>query len=291
MANRLSILLCISLAGFLGLSPQSPAQEAGPPSADLPIKPVKFGDKAPVQPKKKSPGSGVTPATPVPPIPVGPPQGEDPRDTPPPVFYGEELDPSDSIIYVLDGSGSMDFGTNQSAFQVYKHRSKAWAFRFEGVTYGKPPLGGHWGHTRKRWDRACFELLKSVNALSPSLRFNVVAYDCNTQSFNNTMVPATEANKKDLAKWVVALYMPINGHGTGTGPATSLALSEKTNKLVVLLTDGQPNCGSDDHRKMIKFNNTQNAVVNVFGISATGPWRAFCQGVAADNRGQFFDIQ
>jgi hypothetical protein len=41
---------------------------------------------------------------------------------------------------------------------------------------------------------------------------------------------------------------------------------------------------------MIRDANTQGASVNVFGIAASGSYRAFCQGVASDNGGQYFDV-
>ena len=62
---------------------------------------------------------------------------------------------------------------------------------------------------------------------------------------------------------------------------------------VVLLTDGSPNCGASGmtgHRSMIANANTQGATVNVFGIAATGRYRGFCQGVASDSGGSYFDV-
>lgn len=104
------------------------------------------------------------------------------------------------------------------------------------------------------------------------------------------MVEATPANKQDGLGWVMGLQ-PTGA--TGTGPATAAALGDKSNKLVVLLTDGAPNCGANSdsgHRSMIRSANTQRAKVNVFGIAAYGSYRAFCQGVASDNGGSYFDV-
>ena len=75
--------------------------------------------------------------------------------------------------------------------------------------------------------------------------------------------------------------------------ATALALAEKSNMTVVLLTDGAPNCGANGasgHRRMISSANTQGASINVFGIAASGSYRAFCQGVAGDSGGSYFDV-
>jgi len=46
----------------------------------------------------------------------------------------------------------------------------------------------------------------------------------------------------------------------------------------------------DGHRAMIRRNNTQGATINVFGISASGSYRAFCQAVASDSGGSYFDV-
>src|SRR5690606_3319799 len=46
------------------------------------------------------------------PLPPTPEEGPDPRDEPVPMFYGEEIaSESQSLVYVIDLSGSMDYGT------------------------------------------------------------------------------------------------------------------------------------------------------------------------------------
>jgi Mg-chelatase subunit ChlD len=72
-----------------------------------------------------------------------------------------------------------------------------------------------------------------------------------------------------------------------------VALADKENRSVVLLTDGAPNCGASDidgHRRMIRAHNTQGATINVFGIAASGTYRSFCQNVATDSGGSYFDV-
>ena len=48
--------------------------------------------------------------------------------------------------------------------------------------------------------------------------------------------------------------------------------------------------GASGHRSMIRNANSQGATINVFGIAASGSYRAFCQGVAADSGGAYFDV-
>jgi len=188
-----------------------------------------------------------------------------------PTFFGKKLvSENDTIIYVVDISGSM---------------------------WGDPKLyTGFDGDTREGYkiDRAKAELARSIFSLPPNFRFNVVAYDCITYMWEVQMQPADEEHKASAVAWCMVL---TPAGATGTGPACVQALVEKDNKLVVLLTDGDPNCAlgnkSEDreaHREVIKFANTQRAIVNVFGIGAYAEFKKFCMDVASDNNGQYIDI-
>lgn len=177
---------------------------------------------------------------------------QDPRDEPPPVFYGEEIEtPSDSIVYVLDYSCSMGVGD--------------------------------------RLEKAQEEFERSVGGLPQSMRFGVVLYSC--QILDLPVVKATPPNKAEAIRFVHAWY-PNSGTATGPGTARGLSL-DRANMTIVLLTDGEPNCGAeglDGHRRMIRNMNIQRATVNVFGIAASGTWRSFCQDVARDNSGSYTDV-
>jgi len=192
---------------------------------------------------------------------------DDPRDTPPPTIYGEEIDTeNDTIYYVLDISCSM--GWDSQSYTT-----------LDGRTRRGP-----------RIDRAKAELARSIMGLSDNFMFNVIAYDCGTRQWQRSMVEADDGNKQSAITWSMALS-PTGA--TGTGPATALALGEKENMTVVLLTDGAPNCGANGangHRSMISSANSQGASINVFGIAASGSYRAFCQAVAGDSGGSYFDV-
>ncbi len=207
------------------------------------------------------------PQVPVPRAPEEPEDEDDPRDTPPPTIYGEEIDSeNDTIVYVLDISYSMNLGK-----QSYVRADQSLA------------MGS-------RMDRAKAELVRSIDGLGDNFSFNVIAYDCATEAWQEQLVEATSGNKNAAKAWVMG-RTPRGA--TGTGPACALALAAKGNQAVVLLTDGAPNCGAsgtDGHRTMIATANTQGATINVFGIAATGRYRAFCQGVAADSGGSYFDV-
>ena len=179
--------------------------------------------------------------------------GDDPRDEPPPVFFGEEIDSeNNTLVYVLDCSGSM--------------------------------------RQEQRLIRAQRELSRSIAALSANFRFNVVVYWCEVRAWSMTALPANEANKASASTWACKWGA---GGGTATGPAVALGLWDTTVQAVALLTDGMPNCGApgrEGHRQMIRAKNVQGATINVFGVSASGEWRAWCQAVAADSGGRYVDV-
>jgi hypothetical protein len=200
---------------------------------------------------------------------------DDPRDEPPPTFYGEEIDADvDSIIYVIDNSGSMTIAVEPFMDET------------GNVTRGN------------RLDRAKAELRRSIAGLSERFFFNVMFYDECVMMCWTEKQRATAANKQAAIGWLNAVQ-PDGWTNTGLGVAT--ALGDKSNKAVVLLSDGAPNfldCAMnyvgtfDQHRDLIRTSNTQAARVDCFGIGikadpdATG----FMQTVASQNNGSYRSI-
>ncbi|MBL4849483.1 MAG: VWA domain-containing protein [Planctomycetes bacterium] len=233
---------------------------------DLPMTPTWVGGPQPYQAPEPAPE----------PIPETPDPGTDPRDTPAPRFFGEEIDTeTDSILYVIDQSGSMSIRAEP----------------YEDLNNNIVSDGS-------RLDRAKAELKRSISGLPENFYFNVLFYDeCVSQCFGSK-VQASAANKTMAFSWVDA----IQPDGwTNTGLAVQKALTDKENKTVVLLSDGAPNfldCamqyvgGTDDHASLIRSENTQGAVINAFGIGiASDPTsRAFMQRVAAENGGSYSEV-
>lgn len=250
-----------------GSPPAVPQPAPNPPNYDKDV-------DLPVEKPEHVP-PGVLPPK-APPTPTPPPT---PVEPPPPSIYGKDLkSESQSLVFALDISGSM-----------------AWE---------PAPYIGADGTTKNgvRIDRAKAELVKAIISLPRSFKFNVVAYDCLTYFMPNGtggLLEANDTNKNLAIAWVNNL-VPLGG--TGTGPACSMALNFwKSNKLLILLTDGVPNCGAgpedesqacmDAHRSQIRWANTQRATVSVFGIGATGEFKRFCQNVATENGGSYTDVR
>lgn len=226
---------------------------------DLPVQPPVLRVEAPPQ---------KTPPPPPPPPEVEDVAVEDPRDTPPPTIYGEEISTEkDTIVFVIDRSDSMRNG---------------WGWILG--PRGKEVYGS-------RMDKAKVELVKCIQGLASSFRFNLVSYNCRTSQWSESLQPATESNKGSAAAWVWALE-PMGG--TMTGPATALGLSFSPNTTVVLLTDGAPNCGASGtfgHLAMILKTNTQGAQITVFCISPVQErFRQFCRSVASLTGGRYIEV-
>ncbi len=217
-----------------------------------------------VSPKPKAP---TAPPAPNPP--------QTPPNNPPPTIYGKPLQSENStIFYVIDVSGSMGWDMGQYT----------------------APNGSV--QTGDRLDRAKAALTTSVMGLPSNFQFNMMSYDCGMYPWMGAFVAANDSNKQAAVQWISELQ-PLGA--TGTGPAVATALSVASCKLIVLLTDGAPNCGAGDqfgddeciqaHLQMINSANKQHTVINVFGISATDVFRTFCMTVASDNGGTYTDVQ
>ncbi|MFC1706381.1 hypothetical protein ACFL59_06090 [Planctomycetota bacterium] len=196
---------------------------------------------------------------------------EDPRDDPNeddgPRLYDEDLPTeTDSIIYVIDISGSMDWGNSS----------------YTGLD-GNPTTGS-------KLERAKVELIKSVAQLTEEFEFNIIAYDCSMRRWSGTRQRATAANKSAARQWVQGLSA---GGATGTGPAGALALQEKDNFTIAILSDGAPNCGASGipgHLNMILSANSQGAKCHTFGIAATGQFEAFLRSIADQTGGNYYPV-
>lgn len=215
---------------------------------------AKDGLDLPVGPPRAAPQPGQNYAAP----PV--PDARVPKLIPPPVFYGVELDGrAGSLVYVLDASCSMVYTGD-----------------------------GQYRPGQNRWDLAVAEFERSLSSLPHWFDFGVVVFECAGIPWRDELVMATPTNKAEAVEWIRSLRP---SGGTGTGPAMVTALGYGS-ESVVLLTDGDPNCGFavPFHRAVIRDNNTQGARIDVFGLGARGAFREFCQDVAADSGGAYYDV-
>mgnify|MGYP001599435261 FL=1 len=224
--------------------------------------------------RRKEPAKPITISTPVPDAP-DPPEQEDPK---PPTIYGMEVkSESGSIVFVIDRSGSMGMDLEISIDNLGQIA------------------------TSDRMGRAKSELTKSIASLPMNFKFDVVSFDTTVETLWGELRVANEINKPSACGWVMAL---APGGATSTGLAMARGLSYKGNKMVILITDGQPNgdsirwCGNvppELHRQDIAWFNASHdsARVNVVGIACPSGslMEEFCRGVAQDSGGIFINAK
>ena len=200
-----------------------------------------------------------------------------PEPPPPVTFYGEEiLGRAQTLIYVIDGSGSMT-----QPVPAYENLVG------EVVTDGT------------RFTRAQTELIKSLRNLPANIMFNILVYECHSQAWAQDL--ASEDRRGDAISWVSDLRIYAGGL-TGTVPsvirAFEMARGGPQPGVVVLLTDGSPNCwpggmqgNMQDMARFIDLANTDRIAVNVFGVGIySDETRIFCQNVATDSGGYYFEV-
>lgn len=200
---------------------------------DLPMKPPRLGE----QPNIPKPD---------------PPVEDDPRDTPPPTIYGEDiLSSRETVVFVLDRSGSMSLGEPS------------------------------------RLDRAKRELRIAISSLPDSWEFGVCTYGTSIWHLAPNLIVASPTNKAEAIKWVNGMAASGSTH---TGPAMVDSFNRYDSDFYVLITDGVPANGTEWTRNTIRDGNVRGATINVFGVEASGTFRAFCQGVASDSGGHYTDV-
>lgn len=206
--------------------------------------------------------------------PPQPPQTPEP--VAPPVFFGEVIDTSESIVYVLDYSQSMS----------------------------APHVRTDYRTTLNRWQVTQREATRSISGLSESIKFDVVVFGtnggCGVSLWKKSMVVATPSAKAEAIAWIHKFTDVIFlGGATPTGPAVLVALQLGPD-TIVLLTDGYPSqCGVNpgtvpwiSHRRLIAEHNSEPVPIHTFGIGISISYaREFCMGVASDSGGTFVEIQ
>lgn len=235
-------------------------------------------------------------------------------------FWGEKIFETKSIIYVIDISGSMNLLVDD-----YVDRD------------GKIASGS-------RLDRAKDVLIKSINGLPENMEFAIVAYAAPTSQrgfpgpidkcedknepyvafrknfFDPPIIKyriiidsgdigkklvASEENKKYACDWITSLK---SLGATGTGPAVAVALSDKKNDTIILLSDGLPNFPIyfkinkydffpviknryEWHLKRILEARKRDEKIYTFGFDVSGDTAKFMMDIAANTGGKYTPVK
>ncbi len=173
-------------------------------------------------------------------------------------FYGGEYE-GDGFFWCLDKSGSMAWGDQIGQLKA--------------------------------------ETTEALQSLSSESEFSLVAFSTGHITFSMFPRAANAAAKAEATAWVTSL----EAEGwTCLGPAgveivNISNLSDKANKQVLVLSDGEPYCdGVDTSAECltnIRAANWQNTPVNTIYISSDAAGITFMQQLAALNNGTFYQPQ
>ncbi len=166
-------------------------------------------------------------------------------------FFG--LPTSGDVLFVLDGSGSMN---------------------------------GNFGQ-QSRWEAVVQETISSINSLTPADRFGVVVFS-SSQKYNsgNVLESATQENKDTV---IAALQGISAGGGTNYQVALSSALNfNPIPDEVFMLSDGQPN--SQNYATTMTQLLTEGVTVNTIGFDVNNPAETILTAIANLLGGTYVNI-
>ncbi|MFH1421949.1 MAG: hypothetical protein ABIH42_04460 [Planctomycetota bacterium] len=223
-------------------------------------------------------------------------------------FFGLTID-SDRIIFVIDVSGSMtvadpppeawvpdrDLGKLETT-AVDEEEKKKKEKELEEIKK-------NWEKERQRIYRVKKELVRVIDSLDKSVKFNIIAFSDQISSWKDKLQPASSGNMSNAKAWVEAL----NADGlTCTDGAIREAFKDKDVDTVVLLSDGAPTHiggegraewgGHQDSMAIIGSiyswleENNKFRKVTIHTIGFKGANFEFMEKLAKDNNGTFRDI-
>lgn len=175
---------------------------------------------------------------------------------------------SDSVFFVMDISGSMEFAPPEP-FVDYR---------------GFPMVGN-------KLERSKSTIAGAIMSLPSSHRFAVYAFDCDIYRWRAAPVFADANSRASAIAWVYSLQ--VIG-ATATGPAIARALlDDPSNLAIVMAGDGDFNCGANGasgHQRMVQAANIQGAQVHMVGIGISGTAEQFYRTFTTDSGGTYIPI-
>jgi hypothetical protein len=214
------------------------------------------------------------------------------------IAYHGIATPSQSIVFVIDVSGSME----QEVVNKEKFKD------------GQYPS---W----KRIDVIKTELIKTIRALEPYVQFNVIAFATDVKHWKKGQVKANPLNKSSAEAWVARLEAiggsskedlaavgltgaaNLEGGKTNTYAALMAALGVEEGKelrdyetdldTIFFLSDGRPSHGkfvepSDVLREVRAANQLRKVVIHTITLGEFE--KDFMERLAAENGGTFVDL-
>jgi len=213
---------------------------------------------------------------------------------PKPDFFGTSLS-SMRFVFIIDISGSMnviDPGEGGSSADS------------SGRTAPAEDIERERAEAQTRIGRTKAELVKAIKSLSKDVKFNIIIYNHDVNTWKPDLQQATEGNKNLAVDFVKALT--ANGL-THTDDALRNAFKNKDADHFILLSDGAPTHmggdateewgGHEDSRELIKkiydevaeLNRMRNVRIDTIGFSTAN--FDFMRKLAADNGGSCVELK
>lgn len=164
-------------------------------------------------------------------------------------FFGLQID-SRKIMFVIDVSGSMnvadpppdnwvpdaDLGEQGKGTELEKDKDPTLKKKLEKERerMNDPKV---WGEERKRIVRTKKELIKVIQALQGTVKFNIISFSDQIDSFGKSLQKASKSVQSSAVKWVEKLTADGLTH---TDTALQEAFKDKEMDTIVLLSDGAP---------------------------------------------------
>ncbi len=202
-------------------------------------------------------------------------------------FFGHDVRQEESVIYVLDLSGSMNERTGSRVEQA----SKKAAAQASGALVSSLAGRGVGSATKqtlldmdKKVELVKDHLLASIRGLPDGAQFNVILFSGKVEKLSPVMISAGGASTAAVSAFVSQLK---SGGATSLKTALSAGLQEPTEELIVL-TDGLPTDSSPDEiLAMVSEANQEHARrISTVGVGADQA-KPFLTRLAETNGGQY----
>ena len=197
-------------------------------------------------------------------------------------FFGHDLRHAESVVYVLDLSGSMSEASGSIVEQA-------------GTSVAASAVGGLLGHSlggaaespieklNKKLEKGKLHLIASLQGRPPGSTFNIVLFSDGVQKLAPGMISANGATKVLVSAFVDRLE-----EGGGTNMYAALeAAAYMPARQIILLTDGMPTSSTPEQiLELLRRQRGRGFAVSTVGVG-NDQAREFLEQVAADNGGTY----
>lgn len=202
-------------------------------------------------------------------------------------FFGQDLRNNDSVVYVLDLSGSMTASTGSVASKTGISVAGEAAGQVVGSMFGS--FAGRKAEDKikklkQKVEKVKMHLIASLQGLPPHAKYNIILFDNKVEKLSPTMLQATEGN---INKSSLFVYRLEASGSTNMYEGLKAAIATGTNHII-LLTDGLPTSSSPEAIiNMVKSaNSSHKFTVSTVGVGAEEA-KSFLSQLASDNGGTF----